>query len=171
MTHFLFLLRHAKSDWKAEVASDFERPLTDRGLMDASRMSDWLSQQNNLPTMIVSSPALRAYQTALIFAHVLQVASGDINFDKRIYEASVNTFLKIIKQFPESNQSILMIGHNPGMDSILQSLCKMAKPRADGKLMTTTAVAKISVRGPWQDISAKNCELNGIFRPKELFKC
>lgn len=170
MIHFLFLLRHAKSDWKAEVASDFERPLTDRGLMDASRMSDWLSQQNDLPTMIVSSPALRAYQTALIFAHALHIQLGDINYDKRIYEASDNTFLKIIKQFPEINQSILMIGHNPGVDSLLQSLCKIAKPRIDGKLMTTTAVAKISVMGSWQDINAKNCELNGIFRPKELFK-
>lgn len=168
MTHFLFLLRHAKSDWKAEVTSDFERPLMDRGLTDASRMSDWLSQQNNLPSIIVSSPALRAYQTALIFAHGLQIALGDINFDKRIYEASVNTLLKIIKQFPETNQSILMVGHNPGVDSLLQSLCNMAKPREDGKLMTTTAVAKIHVTGSWQDISAKNCELNGIFRPKEL---
>ncbi len=171
MPYSLFLLRHAKSDWKTGVATDFERPINDRGVMDASKMANWLSQQTDLPTIIVSSPALRAYQTALIFAYALNIQPGDINFDKRIYEASGNTLLEVIRHFPETRKSILLIGHNPGLDVLLQSICKRTEIRADGKLMTTAAVAKISVTDTWRHISAKSCELSGIARPKELLNC
>ena len=168
MAHFLFILRHAKSDWEKDVATDFERPLSERGLRDAYKMANWLIQQTDLPTMIVSSPALRAYQTALIFAHALDIQPGDINFDKRTYEASVSNILEIIRQFPETAKSILLIGHNPGFDSLLQTLCTMAESRADGKLMTTAAVARVSVAGTWQRISSNSCELSLFSRPKEL---
>lgn len=168
MTHFLYLLRHAKSDWKTDAATDFERPLSERGLRDAQKMAHWLIQETDLPATIVSSPALRAYQTALVFAHALDIQPGDISFDKRIYEASVHHILEIIRQFPESAESILLIGHNPGFDSLLQTLCKIAEPRADGKLMTTAATAKINVVGSWQRISDNRCELIRFSRPKEL---
>ncbi len=131
-------------------------------------MANWLVQQSDLPTMIVSSPALRAYQTALIFAHALDLQPGDINFDKRIYEASVNTILEIIREFPETAKSIFLIGHNPGFDSLLQMLCKMVEPRADGKLMTTATVAKVSVPSSWQRISSNSCELSLFSRPNEM---
>jgi len=168
LTHFLFLLRHAKSDWKKDVATDFERPLSERGLGDAHKMANWLIQQTDLPTMIVSSPALRAYQTALIFAHALDIQPGGINFDERIYAASAGDILEIIRQFPETEKSILLIGHNPGFDSLLQTLCEMAESRADGKLMTTAAVAKVSVADSWQRISSNRCELSRFSRPKDL---
>lgn len=167
MAHFLFLLRHAKSDWKKDVATDFERPLSERGLKDAQKMANWLVQQSDLPTMIVSSPALRAYQTALIFAHALDLQPGDINFDKGIYEASVNHILEIVREFPKTEKSILLIGHNPGFDSLLQMLCKMVEARADGKLMTTATVAKVSVPSTWQRISSNSCELSLFSRPNE----
>jgi len=105
LSHLLFLLRHAKSDWKKDVATDFERPLSERGLSDAQKMANWMVQLTDLPTMIVSSPALRAYQTALIFAHALDMQPGDINFDKRIYAGSVSNILDRIKQFPETAYS------------------------------------------------------------------
>jgi phosphohistidine phosphatase len=168
LSHFLFLLRHAKSDWKKDVATDFERPLSERGLSDAQKMANWMAQLTDLPTMIVSSPALRAYQTALIFAHALDMQPGDINFDKRIYAGSGSNILGRIKQFPETTKSILLVGHNPGFDSLLQTLCKTAEYRSDGKLMTTAAIAKVNVAGLWQNISSNSCELNRFTRPKEL---
>jgi phosphohistidine phosphatase len=168
LAHFLFILRHAKSDWKKDVAADFERPLSERGLRDARKIANWLVQQTDLPTMIVSSPALRTYQTALIFAHTLDIQPGEIHFDKRIYEASVNNLLEIVREFPENAESILLIGHNPGFDSLLQMLCKMVEPRADGKLMTTATIAKVSVPSSWQRISSNCCELSLFSRPNEV---
>lgn len=168
MTHFLFLLRHAKSDWQTDAATDFERPLSERGFRDAKKIAQWLIQQSNVPATIVSSPALRAYQTALIFAHAMNIQPGNISFDKRIYEASAYHVLEIIRYFPETAKSVLLIGHNPGFDSLLQMLCKMAEPRADGKLMTTAAIARIRVTGSWREISDNCCVLDGLSRPKDL---
>jgi phosphohistidine phosphatase len=168
MTHFLFLLRHAKSDWQTDAATDFERPLSERGLRDAQKMAHWLIQQSNVPATIISSPALRAYQTALVFAHVMNIQPGDISFDKRIYEASAHHVLEIIRCFPETGKSVLLMGHNPGFDSLLQMLCKTAESRADGKLMTTAAIARIRVTGSWRGISDNCCVLDGLTRPKDL---
>lgn len=168
MTHFLFLLRHAKSDWQTDAATDFERPLSERGLRDAQKMAHWLIQQSNVPATIISSPALRAYQTALVFAHVMNIQPGDISFEKRIYEASPHHVLEIIRCFPETGKSVLLIGHNPGFDSLLQMLCKMAESRADGKLMTTAAIARIRVTGSWRGISDNCCMLDDLTRPKDL---
>lgn len=168
MSHLLFLLRHAKSDWKQEISSDFERPLSKRGQADAPRMAAWLARQPHKPAAIISSPALRAYQTALIFAHALNIPAKAIHFDNRIYEASLDTLLEVIKTIPEQNKSVLLVGHNPGLDTLLQALCKQAKPGSDGKLMTTCAVAEIAIEGAWQDISAKQCKLNRLSRPGEI---
>jgi len=166
LLHFLYLLRHAKSDWKQDVATDFERPLAKRGLSDAPRMAAWLAKETDRPTTLISSPALRTYQTALIFSHALKIPPHAIRFDNRIYEASLETLLEIIKTIPEKETSVLLIGHNPGLDSLLQALCRAAKPGSDGKLMTTCAVAKINVESRWQDISDEYCKLYSLSRPK-----
>ena len=170
MSHLLYLLRHAKSDWKKEATSDFERPLSKRGLASAPKMATWLAKQANKPETIISSPALRTYQTALVFSHALDIPTKDIRFDNRMYEADLNTLLEIIKTLPEQEKSVLLIGHNPGLDFLLQVLCKQAKPSSNGKLMTTCAIAKISVESRWQDTSEKHCMLYSLSRPKEVLK-
>lgn len=168
MLHQLYLLRHAKSDWKQGVASDFDRPLSKRGQADAPRMAAWLARQDNIPTVTVSSPALRAYQTAMIFAEALNIPAKNIQVDSRIYEASPKTLLEVVRALPEQAQSVLLVGHNPGLDCLLQILCREAKPGIDGKLMTTCAVAEITVDGRWQNITDQRCRLHSVFRPKEI---
>ena len=169
MLHQLYLLRHAKSDWEQGIVSDFERPLSKRGQVDAPRMATWLTKQDNIPTAIISSPALRAYQTAMIFAEALHIPVKNIQVDKRIYEASLETLLEVITTLPEQAQSVLLVGHNPGFDCLLTTLCREAKPGIDGKLMTTCAVARITVDGRWRDITTdQRCKLHSLSRPKEI---
>ncbi|MCW5617839.1 MAG: histidine phosphatase family protein [Nitrosomonas sp.] len=168
MSHVLYLLRHAKSDWKQHAVADFERPLSERGQTDAPKMAAWLAGQIDKPATMISSPALRTYQTAMIFAHALDIDVRNIQFDNRIYEASPDTLLKVVSALPEQVQSVLLVGHNPGLDYLLQMLCREAKPGIDGKLMTTCAVAKIAVDGRWQDIADQRCSLHSLSRPKEI---
>jgi phosphohistidine phosphatase len=168
LSHVLYLLRHAKSDWKHEADSDFERPLSKRGQTDAPRMAAWLNGQEDKPTAMITSPALRAYQTALIFAEALNISPNKIQVDSQIYEASPDALLGVIKALPEQIQSVLLVGHNPGLDYLLQTLCREAKPGIDGKLMTTCAIAKIVVDGGWRDIADQRCRLHGLSRPKEV---
>lgn len=65
MPRELLLLRHAKSDWDSDVASDFERPLAKRGKNDAPKVGSWLYREGLVPDHVVSSPATRARQTAI----------------------------------------------------------------------------------------------------------
>jgi len=168
LSHVLYLLRHAKSDWKHEAASDFERPLSKRGQTDAPRMAVWLTKQEDRPTAMITSPALRAYQTAMIFAEALNIPAKKIRVDSQIYEAGPDTLLEVISAIPEQAQSVLLVGHNPGLDYLLQTLCREVKPGIDGKLMTTCAVAKIVFDGRWRDIADQRCRLHSLFRPKEI---
>ncbi|MDC8444342.1 MAG: histidine phosphatase family protein [Nitrosomonas sp.] len=168
MPHQLYLLRHAKSDWKQGVISDLDRPLSKRGQADAPRMAAWLARQDNIPTVMISSPALRAYQTAMIFAEALNIPAKNIQVDSRIYAASPETLLEVVRTLPEQAQSVLLVGHNPGLDCLLQILCRETKPGIDGKLMTTCAVAEITVDGRWQDITDQQCRLCSVSRPKEI---
>jgi phosphohistidine phosphatase len=131
-------------------------------------MAGWLTGQQDRPTAMITSPALRAYQTAMIFAEALSIPVKNMQVDSQIYEASPDTLLEVIRALPEQVQSVLLVGHNPGLDYLLQTLCREAKPGIDGKLMTTCAVAKIVVDGRWRDIADKRCRLHSLSRPKEI---
>ena len=64
----LLLLRHAKSSWEDSELSDFERPLNGRGKRDAPRIGKLILKEKLTPHFIISSPALRARDTADIVA-------------------------------------------------------------------------------------------------------
>ena len=64
----LYLIRHAKSEQNFAGLADIDRPLNERGYVDASKMSLMLKEKKLIPNAIISSPAVRAISTALIFA-------------------------------------------------------------------------------------------------------
>jgi len=115
----LLLIRHAKAE-QGSSYDDFERPLKPRGIEDAETISQHLKNKHIIPQMILSSPALRAFSTAQIFAE--QLAIDDFRTDKAIYEASDSTLLKIINNLPEEFDFIALVGHNPGFEQIISYL-------------------------------------------------
>src|SRR5215203_1198337 len=120
----LFVLRHAKSSWENPDWSDFERPLNSRGL-DAARFIGGLIYERRLaPQIIVSSPAKRAKQTAILVKELAEI-SRPITFDERIYEASPLTLFNLIREFDEKYETVLIIGHNPGFENLVRVLTEM----------------------------------------------
>ena len=57
-------MRHAKSSWDMPCLKDSERPLNSRGKKNAPFMGKLLKEKNEIPDLIISSPAKRAYSTA-----------------------------------------------------------------------------------------------------------
>lgn len=112
----LLLIRHAKAE-KETGGKDFDRPLKYPGILDARYMADLLIEKSIRPQYIVTSPALRTQTTAEIFADALKL--DDPTPVKSIYEASVNSLLKVINGLPDSYDFIALVGHNPGIASIL----------------------------------------------------
>ena len=160
----LFVLRHAKSSWDNSDLSDFERPLNSRGL-DAARFIGGLIYDRNLqPQIIISSPARRAKQTAVLVKELAEI-SEPISFDERIYEASPFALFNLVREFDDIYQSVLLIGHNPGFESLVRMLT------GETVSMPTAALAKITLDiESWHELDTVSNELEFLIRPKEEMK-
>jgi len=162
-------MRHAKSDWHSAAKSDFERPLNQRGVKDATRMGQWLHKQNIAPSLILSSPAQRAQQTALAAAEAMGLDAGRIQFNKDLYLADRATLLHILHAVAEQTESVLLVAHNPGLDDLVEWLAPEPPPLSDsGKLMTTAAIAVFAVPVSWAKLQHGKATLRHLVRPKEL---
>lgn len=167
--HRLIIMRHAKSDWSAENQADFDRPLTTRGRKAAKRMGKWLKHNQCRIDRIVYSPALRAKQTCQLVAEELGIPQHNIFLETGVYEASLDNLIAIINQHSKNAHTLLIIGHNPGLDQLLCYLSKDPPPvDSSGKLLTTAAVAVLDY--DHTAIAAKPCHahLQYLIRPKEL---
>lgn len=120
MSRELLILRHAESGWGA--ASDFERTLTEKGGHDAAQMGAWIHESELLPDYILASPAQRAKETVRAVCGALGVDAGEVHWEPRIYEASVDTLMELLQGLPESAERILMVGHNPGLVELIFKL-------------------------------------------------
>lgn len=110
----LTLVRHAKSSWKDTSLRDRDRPLNKRGQRDAPIMGKRLHEHGIRPSLIVSSPANRAWTTARIFAKELSYPLEFLQRDDNLYLASVDRILDVIVSQDESFNSLMIVGHNPG---------------------------------------------------------
>jgi phosphohistidine phosphatase len=116
----LILLRHAKSEHPTGVA-DFDRSLNERGKRDAVRVGEVLLERGLTPDIIVSSSARRAHRTAVRAAKSCGFKS-DILETEDLYEADPWDIVTVIQQFPEEATTALVVGHNPGFWSLVQTL-------------------------------------------------
>jgi|SRR5690554_7032819 len=110
----LFLIRHAESSHPSRT-KDFDRPLNDKGYIEAEVMSDKLARHIILPELLISSPAKRALSTATIFADKLRIPAHQIQPENMIYEANASLLLSIINYLPEKYNRVALFGHNPGI--------------------------------------------------------
>lgn len=167
--HQLIIMRHAKSDWREEGTPDFDRPLTARGRKAAMQMGQWLKQQPFRIGQILCSPALRAEQTGQLVLEQLNLPQKSILWESRIYQASLPDLIALIQQHGEGIRTLLVIGHNPGLD---QLLCHLSKEppllNKSGKLLTTAAVAVLDFGTAPISAKAHQAQLQYLVRPKEL---
>ena len=158
----LFLLRHAKSSRDDPTLRDFDRPLNDRGKDDAKLMGRHLRDQQIVPDAAISSPAKRARQTTEIFLKAADVALA-ASFDERIYEAGVEQLLAVVSEIDQSQNIVLLIGHNPGFEDFAESLTGQYS-----RLPTATlAGIELSVE-QWRDVRPRSGKLRLLVTPKEL---
>jgi phosphohistidine phosphatase len=110
----LTLVRHAKSSWKDTSLADRDRPLNKRGERDAPEMGRRIAAAGIRPSLIVSSPAVRAWTTARIIADEIGYPREFLQRDKRLYLASVNAILDVIVAQDNGFNNLMLVGHNPG---------------------------------------------------------
>jgi phosphohistidine phosphatase len=164
----LFILRHAKSDWDSDAETDFDRPLAKRGNKDAPDMGKWMKKQKLLPDHIVSSPAERAKQTIYAVAKELGLSKKHVHFDEKIYMANLGALLKVLTECPQKAKTVMLVGHNPGLDELLQFLVSDPPLTDSGKLLTTACLAQIALPDDWTQLPRHCGKLISITRPRDI---
>ena len=160
----LYLLRHAKSSWDDASLTDFDRPLNGRGRKAAPFMGKIVADREIRPAIIVSSPAVRARQTAELFKDAAGLKC-ELRFDKQIYEASLNDLRTVVSELDDEFGSALLVGHQPGTGELIRFLT------GESPEVPTACFASIVLNvDMWSEIS--NClgRLELLLRPKEEMK-
>jgi phosphohistidine phosphatase len=120
----LYLIRHAKSDWAIEHLSDIDRPLNSRGYADTQKMSLVIKEKNIFPDYVISSPAIRAISTALIFCRNLNYDPKKILINKNLYDTSVKDYMNCISKIDNKHNVVFLFGHNPIITNTANALTK-----------------------------------------------
>jgi len=137
MNLYLYIMRHAKSDWSGPQISDFERPINKRGTRNAIRVGQWMNENNHIPQKIISSPALRAKETIeLVTEQITKFNLEDLTYDDELYLAGFTQLIEFINTYKDKVQSLMLVGHNPGIENLVNYLCDRS---GDKETIVTTA--------------------------------
>ena len=133
----LTIFRHAKSSWNHPKLSDHDRPLNKRGERDAPIMGDRLTAAGIRPSLIISSTAVRALTTARLLAKQISYPQEFLQKERDLYHAGVNRLFDVIARQDEGFNSIVVVGHNPG----LTDFANVFLPGLTGNIPTAGFVA------------------------------
>jgi phosphohistidine phosphatase len=148
----LTLMRHANAQWKDPQISDFDRPLNRRGTSEAEAMSRRLIELKLIPTIVLTSSARRAQQTADIVARELGVPVRDLRSDETLYLAPAEEILRVIQTTGPHIPHLLIVGHNPG----ITELANLLAPTAHVELATAAMCSLTFDTRSWAGVKAGN---------------
>ena len=153
----LILLRHSKSDWSGNQA-DIDRPLAERGRRQAPEAGRWLGHNIDTIDLVVSSPANRARSTWGLAADELE-GNPPARVDDRLYAASPDQLLDVVRELPPGVDTVVLVGHNPGIADLVSVLTGVSVR------MPTSALAVIELTGPWSSAGKAQAVLRTSGRP------
>jgi phosphohistidine phosphatase len=165
----LTLLRHAKSSWDDPVDRDFDRPLNRRGVRAARTIGQEMRKQGLTFDLVIASPAVRVVET------LAELAEGygrafDPRYEQKVYLASPTTLLEIVQAADDSTDRLLIVGHNPGLESLALMLAAEGALRDELAIKYPTAtLAEISFAADhWDEVGNLPGTLVRFLRPRDL---
>jgi phosphohistidine phosphatase len=167
----LYLLRHAKSSWDDPDLNDFDRSLNKRGRKAAKAMAAHFREAGITPEATICSPAKRTRETLKHLGPLLGAAS--VQFDRRIYEASYQTLLLCLAELPAEVNSVLLVGHNPGLERLALYLMSdhghgPGVARLQDKYPTGSLAVLSAPATSWDALKVGSCRLDDFVRPADL---
>ncbi len=158
----LILMRHAKSSWDDPGLEDHDRPLNGRGRVSARVVGDWLRARKYMPDQVLSSSSTRTRETFL----GLKIMC-DTRFLSELYHAGTDSMLHVLRE--AEGDTVLMLGHNPGIGWFAQNLVAVPPPhpRFYDYPTCATMVADFEV-GSWNDVGTGSGKAVDFISPREL---
>lgn len=167
----ILLLRHAKSAWDEPGLEDYDRPLAPRGRRAAAVMGVYIRDEDLVPDLVLCSGARRAQETWETAAHELPQAPA-VEHDPALYMVTAERLLKRLKTLPATVKTVLVVGHEGGVDVLARRLVNDgAAPlrRRLGEKFPTAALAVVAVElDDWSTLAEKSGSLTRFAAPKDL---
>ena len=167
--HTLYLLRHAKSSWADPTLPDHERPLEPRGRRDAQRIAKHLARHGIEPQLVLCSPAKRTRATLELLRPTLG-ATSTVRLEAELYAASADKLLERIRNVPERVDSVMLIGHNPGLQQLALDLASTGAElqQLEAKFPTAALATLTLANTTWSQLSKGEALLAAYVVPKQL---
>jgi phosphohistidine phosphatase len=167
----LLLLRHAKSSWDDSSVRDHDRPLAPRGDRAARLVAEHLRSEGLRPALVLCSSARRTRDTLELLGPAID-PDADVRIEPDLYGADAGEILDLIRTVDEAVPSVLVIGHNPGLEDLASDLAGDGEEAALDELRTkfpTAALARFDLgRSTWADLGAGAAYLTSLVLPRDL---
>ncbi len=161
MSLILHIARHAKASSQDYFPGDFYRTLDKDGYSEGAAIAARFVAVKERPTLIVTSPAIRAYSTALLFADRLAYPMSRIELNFSVYDALASTLLNVVREWHHENKNVMLFGHNPGVTDLVNYLCG---PVEFG--MATAQIVSIDINcGSWSEVQENSGKVVQSIKP------
>ena len=160
----LYIVRHAKSSWKFPELPDDERPLLEKGKKRTRKVIDYLTTRGVSLDLIISSHAVRAWDTARILAHALGYPEDNIMVSRQVYHATASQLYDQFFDLSDEVNNLMIVGHNPAFTNF-------ANDFLDEKIewLPTSGIVSVSFDTPiWANFRMAKRKTNFIVAPKDL---
>lgn len=158
----IIFVRHGRAEDGSSGISDFERSLTTKGKIICREMALRFRGHESSQQLIITSPAFRALETALIFADECGIRPDDVRMNNDLYfKADMKHLLEMLASLDDNVGTVTLFGHNPSFTEFADRLC------SDGcEFMTKTSVACISFKAVnWKEIKTGTGKLDYFLKP------
>ena len=167
----LHLLRHAKSDWGDPGLGDHQRRLSKRGRRAAAEIARHVRKARLSPDLVLCSSSRRTVDTLAALRAALP-ESTRVEITDSLYEVDAGAILDQLRRLSGSIGAVLVVGHNPGMASLVQALAGEASDEVLARSVATKyptgGLATLEFEGNWPDLAPGTARLTGFVRPKDL---
>lgn len=162
MERQLLIIRHGKSSWENEGLDDIDRPLAERGIRNAHDMAQRISDLGQVPELMLSSPASRALNTALIMSRIWTLEADALQIHDPLYLAYISEIDQVISGTPHTIRSLAIFGHNP---SFTQYANQFLEEPLDN--LPTAGVVIVTLEAEdWKDIRSARVIRTHVDYPK-----
>ncbi|MBQ1093975.1 histidine phosphatase family protein [Streptomyces sp. B93] len=164
----IVLFRHAKADWPQ--VDDHDRPLAERGRMDAAVAGRKLADSGTTFDLALVSTAVRTRETWKLAVHELAHRPKTL-YEERIYEASPGELIAVLNETPDDVQNAVLVGHNPGVHGLADILAGAAEGDARDRMrrrgFPAAAFAVLTFTGSWKTLEPGTATLLDYWAPSE----
>ncbi|MBO7940436.1 MULTISPECIES: SixA phosphatase family protein [Streptomyces] len=164
----IVIFRHAKADWSQET--DHERPLAERGRLDAAAAGRRLAETGISFDLALCSTAVRTRETWKLAVHELPHRPRTV-YEERIYEASPGELITLLNETPEDVRDLVLIGHNPGVHGLADILAGSVEGDAGSRMnrhgFPAASFAVLTFDGSWKSLEPAGGTLVDFWAPFE----